>query len=148
MKLGFIGCGNMAKAMMGGIIQKKVCPAENIMASDLFAPALEKAGKDLGIRTTQDNNEVVAFADVIVLPVKPQFPRLLLSRAESGPEIAVQKVHAAAFPCFPTDLLKQRMILIGTHQQRGSKMCESMARRVFRRKVHSYSIAHFTPQFI
>lgn len=73
MKLGFIGCGNMAKAMMGGIIQKKVCPAENIMASDLFAPALEKAGKDLGIRTTQDNNEVVAFADVIVLAVKPQF---------------------------------------------------------------------------
>ena len=78
MKLGFIGCGNMAKAMMGGIIQKKVCPAENIMASDLFAPALEKAGKDLGIRTTQDNNEVVAFADVIVLAVKPQFYACLL----------------------------------------------------------------------
>ena len=73
MKLGFIGCGNMAKAMMGGIIQNNICPAENIMASDLFAPALEKASKDLGIHTTQDNNEVVAFADTIILSVKPQF---------------------------------------------------------------------------
>lgn len=73
MKLGFIGCGNMASAIMGGILKKGLCKPEEILAADPFAPALEKAKSALGVGTTSDNQAVVAFADVVVLAVKPQF---------------------------------------------------------------------------
>lgn len=72
MKLGFIGCGNMASAMMGGIINNKIIQASEIIASDAFAPSLEKA-KAIGVNVTEDNREVVKQAEVIVLSIKPQF---------------------------------------------------------------------------
>ena len=37
MKLGLIGTGNMASAIMGGIIGKNIIPAEEIIGADLFA---------------------------------------------------------------------------------------------------------------
>lgn len=37
MKLGFIGTGNMATAMMGGIIKNQIVPAEEIIGADLSA---------------------------------------------------------------------------------------------------------------
>lgn len=70
-KIGFIGAGNMAKAMMGGIIGSGMVTAENIIASDGYAPSLEAAKKQYGIQTTLDNKEVVAFSDIIFLAVKP-----------------------------------------------------------------------------
>ena len=73
MKLGFIGTGNMASAIMGGIINKQIVPAEEIIGADLFAPGREKAQKQFGIHVTDSNKEVVSKAEVIVLSVKPQF---------------------------------------------------------------------------
>lgn len=73
MKLGFIGTGNMASAIMGGIIKNQIIPAEEIIGADLFAPGREKAKAQFGIHVTDSNKEVVEKADVIVLSVKPQF---------------------------------------------------------------------------
>ncbi len=71
MKLGFIGCGNMAQAMMNGIIGKGLYSKENVMAADHAQAALDKASKELGIRVTTDNKEVAKEADILVLAVKP-----------------------------------------------------------------------------
>ncbi len=73
MKLGFIGSGNMATAMMSGIIKNKIFEANEIIASDLYAPSREKAEANLGICVTDNNIEVVEKAEVIVLAVKPQY---------------------------------------------------------------------------
>ncbi len=73
MKLGFIGTGNMASAMMGGIIKNNIVPAQEIIGSDLFAPGREKVQKTLGINVTDNNIEVVEQAEFIVLSVKPQY---------------------------------------------------------------------------
>lgn len=73
MKLGFIGCGNMANAMMGGIIRNGIVKADEIIAADPYGPALEKAEKNLKIHTTKENTEVVDQAETIVLAVKPQY---------------------------------------------------------------------------
>jgi pyrroline-5-carboxylate reductase len=73
MKLGFIGTGNMASAIMGGIINKGVIPAEEIIGADLFAPGRERVQKQFGIQVTDDNREVVEKAEVMILSVKPQF---------------------------------------------------------------------------
>ncbi len=73
MKLGFIGCGNMAAAMIGGITANKICSAEDIIASDTYAPALEKAREQLKIRVSSDNKTAVNEADILFLAVKPQY---------------------------------------------------------------------------
>lgn len=73
MKLGFIGCGNMASAMMSGIIKNGIIDAKDIIGADVYAPSREKAHQTLGIRVTENNCEVAQWADAIVLSIKPQF---------------------------------------------------------------------------
>ena len=73
MKIGFIGCGNMATAMMSGMIANGIVDAKDIIGADVFAPSREKVQVALGIEITESNKEVVKQADVVVLSVKPQF---------------------------------------------------------------------------
>lgn len=71
MKIGFIGCGNMASAMIGGIIKNQVAAAEDILASARTEASRARAKRELGIEVTASNREVAAFADVLILAVKP-----------------------------------------------------------------------------
>ncbi len=71
-KIGFIGCGNMARAMIRQMIKKHICEPENIIASALHWDTLEKTHQELGITIGQDNRSVVREADIIFLAVKPQ----------------------------------------------------------------------------
>ncbi len=71
MTLGFIGCGNMASAMISGIISSGKISAENITASNKSDSSLLRTAK-LGVNTTKDN-KLVAKSDVVFLTVKPQF---------------------------------------------------------------------------
>ena len=75
MKLGFIGTGNMASAIMGGIIKNQVVPAEEIIGADLFAPGRERAKAQFGIQVTADNKEVVEMTmrDFITIFLKILF---------------------------------------------------------------------------
>lgn len=69
--IGFIGCGNMGQAMIGGITKAKLVAPKNIIVGDLNEKSLKKAAEKYGIRTTTDNNEVAENADILVLSVKP-----------------------------------------------------------------------------
>lgn len=69
--LGFVGCGNMAQAMLKGLIQKKVYNPLDIIASRRNESALVSVHKELGIHVTTDNKEVASHADVLILAVKP-----------------------------------------------------------------------------
>lgn len=70
-KIGFIGCGNMAQAMIGGIIKSNVVSKENIIASNRGDEKLNIAKEKYGILTTLDNKEAAKFSDILVLAVKP-----------------------------------------------------------------------------
>lgn len=72
MKLGFIGTGNMAGAIMGGIIQKGIFCPEQIIGADISEAGRRKAKETYGIEVTEDNRKAAA-AEVLVLSVKPQF---------------------------------------------------------------------------
>lgn len=73
MNIGFIGLGNMATAMMGGILNKGIVSAEEIYGSDALEAAVNKAKEGLGIHATTDNLAVVEAADILIISVKPQF---------------------------------------------------------------------------
>lgn len=73
MKLGFIGCGNMATAMMKGIIGNHIISKEDMIGSALSQATLDRVQKELGIHVTTDNRKVSENADILVLSIKPQF---------------------------------------------------------------------------
>jgi len=73
MKIGFVGCGNMAGAMLSGILDAGSYQATDIIGADIYAPSREATKEKYGITVTADNNEVVKQADVVILSIKPQF---------------------------------------------------------------------------
>ncbi len=76
--LGFIGCGNMAQAMLKGILLKGIYKKDEIIVSRRNAGELKKIQDELGIQVTVDNREVAKKADVLVLAVKPyQFEKVI-----------------------------------------------------------------------
>lgn len=71
MKIGFIGLGNMASAIIGGMLQKKIVEPQDIIGADKLPEARSKASEKFSIATTESNAEVAKIADVIFLAVKP-----------------------------------------------------------------------------
>lgn len=77
--IGFIGCGNMAQAMMGSIIKSQVVPASNIIASEIVVALREMVGEKFNIRTTESNIEVASQSDYLILAVKPNVYGIVLN---------------------------------------------------------------------
>ena len=73
-RIAFIGAGNMAASLIGGLRAQGV-PAERIRASDPGAEQRARIADQHGIALFADNAEAVAEADVVVLAVKPQVMR-------------------------------------------------------------------------
>lgn len=73
MKLGFIGTGNMAGAIMGGIIRKGMISPDEIIGSDILEAGRNRVKEEYGIQVTADNCEAAVKAEVMVLSVKPQY---------------------------------------------------------------------------
>jgi pyrroline-5-carboxylate reductase len=70
-KIAFIGAGNMAKAIIGGLIAEGVSPS-NIIVSGPRLESLEKVADHYGVDVSTDNTAIAAQAEVVVLAVKPQ----------------------------------------------------------------------------
>ncbi|WP_432667382.1 pyrroline-5-carboxylate reductase [Wukongibacter baidiensis] len=68
--VGFIGCGNIARAMIGGLVKSKSISPESIMVSNRTAEKLEKIKENYGVLTSLDNKAVAEFADILILAVK------------------------------------------------------------------------------
>ncbi len=73
--IGFIGSGNMANAMIGGILKAKIVVPNQIICSNPSKTKLEELKKCYAIHTTTNNCEVATKADILVLSVKPQVYR-------------------------------------------------------------------------
>lgn len=70
-KIGFIGCGNMGSAMVGGIIKSELFHKRDIIASCRTEKSANTLADRFGIDTTSSNIEVVKQSDFIVLAIKP-----------------------------------------------------------------------------
>ena len=71
-KIGFIGAGNMAEALIRGVLSKGLYTKEEVIASEIYEPRRKQISKELGIEVTSSGDDVIKSADFIVLAVKPQ----------------------------------------------------------------------------
>ncbi|MFT4065884.1 pyrroline-5-carboxylate reductase [Paraburkholderia sp.] len=71
MKIAFIGAGNMASALIGGLISRDIA-AENIVAIDPGAEPRMRCSTTFGIETREGIDARISDSDVIVLAIKPQ----------------------------------------------------------------------------
>jgi pyrroline-5-carboxylate reductase len=81
-KIAFIGAGNMARSIISGLCGQHY-PASLLMASNPSQGKLDQLNRDFGITTTNDNNEALAWADVIVFGVKPNLIEQVASAMSS-----------------------------------------------------------------
>lgn len=70
-RIAFIGAGNMASSLIGGLLAQGV-PASQLCASDSGAEQRAKVAQEFGIEVFVDNAQACLGADLIVLAVKPQ----------------------------------------------------------------------------
>lgn len=72
MKYGFIGLGNMATAITGGMVKSGVFAKEDIIGYDISREMCTRAMQNIGIATTESASELAKRSDCIVIAVKPQ----------------------------------------------------------------------------
>lgn len=72
-RIGFIGCGNMGKAMLGSLVKSKDINNEDIMVSTKSNTSAQNIIKEFNVKATTINSEVTKNSDIIFLAVKPFF---------------------------------------------------------------------------
>jgi pyrroline-5-carboxylate reductase len=70
--LGFVGGGQMAEALIKGLLSRGLLKPGQITVSDLSEVRRSHLKKTFGINTTLENKDVVKGSEIIVLAVKPQ----------------------------------------------------------------------------
>ena len=73
MKIGFIGLGNMASAMIRGLIQRGMAKPEDIVGSAKTEATRKRVGEQFHIETADSNARVAEQSDILFLAVKPNF---------------------------------------------------------------------------
>ena len=76
LKVAFIGAGNMAGSIIGGLIEQGFNPAD-ISASDPSQESLQRLSDSYAVNTGDDNSAAVADANIVVLAIKPQVMHLV-----------------------------------------------------------------------
>lgn len=105
-KLGFIGSGNMASAMMGGIIRSEILSPNEIIVSDVSESALQRVNSTYGVNVTTDNIEVVRNSEVFILAVKPQYYASVI--AEIAPHVNDNQIVITIAPGQTLASLKEK----------------------------------------
>lgn len=72
-KVGFIGCGHMASAIIKGVLDSNFLDNSQIMASEVSAEFAAKKHSELGIEVVTDNKILCENSDVIILATKPNY---------------------------------------------------------------------------
>ena len=77
-RLGFIGFGNMAQAMVKGLLLKAVLPADQIYVCAKNWEKLQQRADRYGVHPCQDAREVAENSDMVIVAVKPYLVREIL----------------------------------------------------------------------
>jgi pyrroline-5-carboxylate reductase len=106
-KLAFLGGGNMAEALVRGLLRARTSEPGEIVVTGRRAERLEELGKQYGVGTSQDNVAAAKNAEVVVLAVKPQAMGELLEQV--GPVIAAQHLVISIAAGVPIAAMERKL---------------------------------------
>ena len=98
MKITFIGGGNMAEALMSGMLEAGEVSADAVTVTDIREERLSELAGRFGVRTSMDNATAVAGADMVWLCVKPQQMEGVVAPLKGKAEDALFVSIAAGVP--------------------------------------------------
>ena len=96
MKIGFIGLGNMAGAMIGGILEKQLVAGEDIIGSARTAATRDRIKAKYNVRTVETNAQAAEEADILFLAVKPNILAEVISEIRASVKEDALVVSVAA----------------------------------------------------
>ena len=105
--IAFIGGGNMAEALIRGLLEAGIAKAGSICVSDVAADRLTHLRARYRVRTTSDNAEAAGRADIVFLAVKPQNMEEALEAVAPGLKDSCLVVSIMAG--VPTEKIEERL---------------------------------------
>lgn len=105
--IAFLGTGNMAEAILKGLLRAGTAKPENIIATGRRTERLEELQRAYGVRTTTDNVAAAREADIIVLSVKPQAMDKLV--VQVAPALDHRKLIISVAAGVPIAALERRL---------------------------------------
>lgn len=111
LKIGFIGVGNMASAIVEGIVAKEFVAGSQVYLFDILTEKVQQFAGKLGAHAMNSPEEIIENVDVLVLAVKPNIVRTALLNAKAGilekqpllVSIAAGTTTEAIYDIFETD---------------------------------------------
>ncbi len=83
-KLGVIGAGFMATAIIEGVIKSKKLKSKDIIVSDISSSALDKIKSNLKVNVSLENKELINSSEYVLFAVKPQSLSTVLQEAQGA----------------------------------------------------------------
>lgn len=80
MSIGFIGCGNMAGAILSKLISSKTVEGSEVNVYDIYSPAAQNAKESYGINICDSEIDVANNSDTVILAVKPNVLQSVLNK--------------------------------------------------------------------
>lgn len=105
--IAFLGAGNMAEALIKGLLRAGTARPESLIATGRRAERLETLQRTYGVRTTLDNLAAVREADVVVLSVKPQALDKVL--VQVAPQVDPHKLVISVAAGVPIAAMERRL---------------------------------------
>ena len=96
MRVGFIGCGNMGRAMLVGMIESGKVSADQIVVFDKAVTSMKQIEDKYGVTCVENSTEVLQQADLIFLAVKPAVYELVLQEIKEI--VNMQKILVSIAP--------------------------------------------------
>ena len=116
MKLGVIGLGNMATAIIGGILKQGIFEPEQIIGFDVNQKAVEAAAERFAMKTVLDNRELAKEVDLLLLAVKPQYATSVITEIRDfiGENTVVISIMAGKSLDFMAEAFGKKVKLVRT----------------------------------
>lgn len=128
--VGFIGAGNMASAIIKGMISSDFCKGEDIAVFDIDTAKTKALSEEYGLKVSESAKELASECDTVVLSVKPNiFPQLLSEIGEALKENDPLIISIAAGKTlgFISDLLPFQPRLIRVMPNINAKVREAVS---------------------
>lgn len=126
--IGFIGCGNMAQAIIGGIVKSGLINSKNIMASNRSYEKLKSTEEKYGILTAKSNDEVARFSDLLFLSVKPNVYKKVIEeiKDEIKKDVVIVTIAAGVDIKSVEGWFEKKLPIIRTMPNTSAQVGESM----------------------